>query len=52
MMGLVDPCARAQHELRPGLACERIDQAIRRRTRSRDRALRDLAAPQPARAYG
>ena len=46
------PCARAQPELRPRLVYERPSQDLCRPTRSRDRACRDLAAPEPARAYG
>ena len=45
------PCAGTQPELRPRLASERRSQALGRSTRSRDRACRDLAAPEPARAY-
>ena len=46
------PCAGAQPELRPRLVSERHSQDLGRSTRSRDRACRDLAAPEPARAYG
>jgi len=45
-------CACTQPELRPRLGSERRSQAMGRSTRSRDRAWRDLAAPQPARACG
>ncbi len=44
------PRAGAQPELRPWLVSERRSQDICRPTRSRDRAYRDRAAPEPARA--
>jgi len=46
------PGTHAQPELRPRLVCERRSQALGRPTRSRDRACRNLAAPEPARAHG
>ena len=46
------PCACAQPELRPRLVTSAASQALGRPTRSRDRAFRDLAAPEPARPYG
>ena len=45
------PCARAQPELCPRLVSERPSQGLGRPTRSGDRACRDLAAPEPARAH-
>jgi adenylate cyclase len=46
------PCTRAQPELRPRLECEWHSPTLGRPTRSRNRARRDLAAAEPARAYG
>jgi TolB-like protein len=46
------PCAGTQPELRPRLAYKRLSPATCRSTRSRDRASRDLAAPEPAPARG
>ena len=52
MIGLVDRALALNPSYRPRLVCERPSQAMGRSTRSRDRACRDLAAPEPARAYG
>ena len=52
MIGLVDRALALNPSLRPRLESERPSQGLGRPTRSRDRASRDLAAAEPARAYG
>ena len=51
MIGLVDRALALNPSFARGWACERYAQGIRRSTRSRDRAYRDVSAPEPARAY-
>ena len=52
MIGLVDRALALNPSFARGWYCERPSQGMCRSTRSRDRACRDLAAPEPARAYG
>ena len=52
MIGLVDRALALNPSFARGWYCERRSQDMCRSTRSRDRACRDLAAPEPARAYG
>ncbi len=52
MIGLVDRALALNPSFARGWYCERPSQGMGRSTRSRDRACRDLAAPEPARAYG
>ena len=49
--GIGRPCPGAQPELRPRLAHQRRPQAVGRPARHRDRACRDLAAPQSPRPH-
>ena len=51
MIGLVDRALALNPSFARGWYRERPSQALGRPTRSRDRACRDLAAPEPARAY-
>ena len=51
MIGLVDRALALNPSFARGWYCERPSQAMGRSTRSRDRACRDLAAPEPARAH-
>ena len=52
MIGLVDRALALNPSFARGWHRERPPQGLCRSTRSRDRACRDLAAPEPARAYG
>ena len=52
MIGLVDRALALNPSFARGWYRERHSQDLGRSTRSRDRACRDLAAPEPARAYG
>ena len=52
MIGLVDRALALNPSFARGWYRERPSQALCRSTRSRDRACRDLAAPEPARAHG